>query len=844
MFNPIDSNKFENPYIDEYKLLRAVGNFNESELNQVKVIANICRNWFIEYGLIDLELHNYENLYTKKLDQLQLAFEKELNKKEKIKIKTTYKETVREHKKIVDELTLHIMRAYLKISPLKLKHFFYNKEKPYHSPQVNPLQRSENHYHRVNLLGFHREVARCFAEQFGFLSPSDIHIVKNLSALEVIENFYPVIHIRSLREYANFYMNIESIQEITVLNISPLLKTYTHDEMMEYIEAIEDLRYFDYLIPIAIKKEGNLALIFTHEELSQTNMNFAEILNSLVTITGYVPSQDDLIECFASIKPADVSLKEVQIPHSIIATEGPDNIPVIYKSYEEFLAFCQKKIQHIKSSAFYQEELTLRPKHLFLVLDITYDLIAGLKDFAENIPDKTLQIAYFRVNNALQEIQHHRHDLIRIANEIEIIDEQIRLIIAMASPYEKKDLSYAIHKQLSEGEAAVIPSDLTDCLQVYAKPSCMHALYNTVFVLMRQLNRPVEILQQKFSYFESSNVSLLKRANTQILDTTDFSEKGKLDLDPNKKIDIYMCEFTHNLHLEAETYKTEDVIGQIRYIMDRGYASPDGLTVILDGTLDFAKSKHVRELLKEFKDEILQKKLNIVWIRSTQKYDQAGKDKINAGLVMTINHPEKFQEFNQLMSRPEDQLEGLSFQGLTHYMKYGNFDSYRAITARQHELFFSNLPTDLKLGDYSDHWIHIAPNFTENQFFIDIFFSRDIFVKYEFLFYFRELLKNMNFIIPERESFGFLTSTFDIILNNKNEEEKIRINFGALETEKNILKLAHFFSQIHLAQKDFLKHIKRQDYLRSQLNLEQEDISLTNLWEFIKRSPHLKEFVD
>lgn len=76
-------------------------------------------------------------------------------------------------------------------------------------------------------------------------------------------------------------------------------------------------------------------------------------------------------------------------------------------------------------------------------------------------------------------------------------------------------------------------------------------------------------------------------------------------------------------------------------------------------------------------------KLNLVLLRSAQKYDMLGQDNYYWGITTTFNAPHAFAAFNARMDDPADQLVGFNFQGLTHIhtQAQAEVDAYRLALA-------------------------------------------------------------------------------------------------------------------------------------------------------------------
>ena len=147
-------------------------------------------------------------------------------------------------------------------------------------------------------------------------------------------------------------------------------------------------------------------------------------------------------------------------------------------------------------------------------------------------------------------------------------------------------------------------------------------------------------------------------------------------------------------------YASENVLEQVLQLLN----TPNGaqqLTVVLDITIMSNDSLKEFTSNKEIEEQIKSGRLNIVLLWSAQKFDIQGEDNYFGGVVVTLNNPAHFQAFNDRMNLDEDQLKGLSYQGITHSHKYAakSTEEYKKVFTENIRKVYAQLPDDLINGN-------------------------------------------------------------------------------------------------------------------------------------------------
>lgn len=453
------------------------------------------------------------------------------------------------------------------------------------------------------------------------------------------------------------------------------------------------------------------------------------------------------------------------------------------------------------------------PPYIEVYAEATFDMLNGLttilddqggveKAFEDRGINEVLQIAYFRIANAAQSAIFHKDDMLAFLNDIELIHDQIQMIIAITQPYvQDVDLERSVQKSME----SVVPKKYQPIVR--HKASAMHSL-SSIFASVEHLKgseKPVQVLALKDNYYEASGaqgfdgaVQHAKAFKTKTLDgqrlkqDEEMTDQAYVDgqLPEVGSLDLYVCDFHHNISVQSNEYHVEDLISQIDNLYAKNIPS-NAFTVAVDCTVDFIESKDNEKLVNHFQDKIDAGVLNIVLFRSAQKFDMLGMDNYYGGFTVTINSGDSgpFKAFNDRMKRDDDQVQGLAHQGMAHIMEHGarHTDIYRKALMDNTQYLYRGL-ISAGMGEATSP-IYIAPTTDPNAAFLDIQFP-DTTEQYAGMFYYALLAwggKN-NLALTTRQSFGFATSNLTMV------SPKLRLNPG-LEDQKSMDKYIEFFKK-------------------------------------------------
>lgn len=110
------------------------------------------------------------------------------------------------------------------------------------------------------------------------------------------------------------------------------------------------------------------------------------------------------------------------------------------------------------------------------------------------------------------------------------------------------------------------------------------------------------------------------------------------DLPEKHSIDLFMCEFHHNISLERTEYHKEDITKQI-LAMHKNDLLSKKCTVLIDATIDLEQSSDMQEIFSnpEIKKLIADGELNVVFMRTAQKFDMLGLDNYYGGITVFVD---------------------------------------------------------------------------------------------------------------------------------------------------------------------------------------------------------------
>lgn len=551
-------------------------------------------------------------------------------------------------------------------------------------------------------------------------------------------------------------------------------------ELLPDYYFICDLAEEEILSIVAFVEKEDAVIIFSEKQfLSKSFFSQNGLYNSIDNTKKTLLSVDNLEDFLDKYNLAKVEFVKKE-----------KKLPTLYSSFTNFL----KESRQLQKFADLSKSSIPR---LSLYIRVTLTLLEELskhnidKVFNEKKLSDFLQFSYFRLDHAFHSIIFHKNNFAKFVNHLEVIQQEIQNILCIAAPFDESALEKSIKFKFTAGENPIVPSNLKDYMHVQARSSAMCCLSSILSAVEVQLmDRNPEILVLKNTYYESAGNSgqagvLDCYHNKKILDGNIFNKEGlEKAIMPatSQKFDVFFCDFHHNISL-IDSYKAEKTIEQVKALLDGNFLGKKA-TVVIDNTMNLEKSEDLRLFLldPQINEAIIAGKLNLVILRSAQKFDFFGLDNYMGGITLTINDGKSFLPFDNRMKEKHDQLKGLAYQGLLLFnlMNEKNLtDEYRKSLISNNNLLFSLLPQHLISTKNSQSFLSVSKIKDKGIVFLDIQLKKNLPETFrELIKIFINCAKENNTVATKRSSFGFANTNF-IFIN----ETRCRFNIGLEEPE-------------------------------------------------------------
>jgi hypothetical protein len=418
--------------------------------------------------------------------------------------------------------------------------------------------------------------------------------------------------------------------------------------------------------------------------------------------------------------------------------------------------------------------------------------------------DQVLQIAYFRIINAMATASLQQDNMVAFMNQIEVIQQQLATILTLAEPHGEHVFGDSITARLVDpagpNDRSVIPPDLGPGVgtSVTAKPSSMNCLASILGgVEALKGSNALNVAVLKDHYFEAAgtiatsgtySVSQLDGDAVRAFSGISARPQDANSLKGKMPLDVYVCDFHHNISLDRNSYGREDLITQVDKLYEQGLVAKR-FTVAIDCTIDKLQSSDVQAFLEHTKQRITDGELNVVLFRSAQKFDMLGMDNYYGGYAVSINNQSLFAGFNQRMEAPDDQLKGPSRQGLTHLAAHAaqDVEAYRQALMDSTRRFYNALPPGMIWSAGSTSAMQVARTEDPNAVFLDIKFPDNPMAALAFYDQLKAFTAKHDLPLTERPSFGFATTNLTLVAGSK-----FRLNPGLEARAKQDLYIGFF----------------------------------------------------
>ena len=409
-----------------------------------------------------------------------------------------------------------------------------------------------------------------------------------------------------------------------------------------------------------------------------------------------------------------------------LVSDIQENIGTVFESWEDFTSCSTFKQFEAMSAS------PNGPPYLKVLPAATVALLKGLNDqdidkaFKEKGLRDVLQMSYYLMRQAMGEAIFRKDNCPEFNACIELIHQQIQNIFAFVHPYDNTEFESLSLKEYTLNDQPIIPKDIGD-IRFHVKASGMRCIASFLgAVESLKGTNALNVVVQKDSYFENKKIFEKVKTYDQCMMDGDLFRKDPQNAltSINKPIDLFVCEFHHNLAFEKHSYYPELVKEQIIALYDYQLAG-NPMTVAIDCTI--SDSSDLRALFEnpKIKDYIQKGKLNLVLFRSAQKYDMLGMDNYYGGIMTTVNNGKDFAKFTSRMDDPTDQLGGIHLQGLTHLHKYAApyLDEFKRSVMASTKLFYSKLPQEAIWNENTTNPMQVSQNHDDKSVFLDIKFQ-------------------------------------------------------------------------------------------------------------------------
>ena len=690
--------------------------------------------------------------------------------------------------------------------------------------QTTPVLPEDYRYHRSSSNKLLESVNDAYAKKMG-VDSSDLYLVSSPLVREVFAREMPIakvnLDIGSVEEFEGMieqFLNQASEgivpERLALFDITRLMSAYEYSAdniylIIKGLEVIAQERAQDYaqthpemtsfrievllskLQPYALLQHQGHHVLLTPLIFEHTSEK-PWFIKKILTRTGFHLSPDQAKAAWLEIETPQQILQALGLPSTSLATRGTQ-VPEVCADFNAFLN--QPILQKFKALSNAPDA----PPYLQILPRATVGLLEGLAQHnvdqvfpAKGLGD-VLQIAYFRIFNAMQEAILRKDDLTTFHNQIELIHQEIQTILIIVAPYGEEAFSKSVIANLARGVPPVIASGLPEP-RVHLKPSSMHSVSSALASIEAQKgSNQLNVAVLKDSYFESGD--LLGHSSVYKISTFNGDRKA-FDTSPDLPLDVFICEFHHNISLNRQEYYPEQITDYVKAMVARNRVAKK-FTVIIDTTLSLEQSDDIRLFLEDPKIKKLIDKgeLNVVLVRSAQKFDMLGIDNYYGGISVAINNPDFFQKFNERMDNHADQLGGLSYQGLTHLQMHANsaIEAYRSSIMANTQALYRLMPPAMIYHSQSTNPIQISRIEDEQLGFLDIKFPGYPQVSQEFSPFFIRYVEKHRLPLSMRASFGFAAT--NCIKIPREDSWVMRITPG-LES-KDVMELyAQFFTQV------------------------------------------------
>lgn len=611
---------------------------------------------------------------------------------------------------------------------------------------------------------------------------------------EILKHHYGSCYtaIENLEELSNLknpkaYIDVTSLLKDDDVNLSAIVDKLSQNGKRQFRPSLIAFKHF----------QGKSIML-----LSPGHYDSEADLKALSVNSGFVPSAETLGEMWLKMAKPEEIFTTANVAEAELAPAGK-GFPTLYKSYSDFLAGTRSSFEVLLAKTTGHKRILAEATVALLkglsmpicVEDQNYDDVSAL--FEKRKLGELLQCAYFRIQNALRQAVFVDGDLLEYVKQLDLINQEIQMILNIARPYSSDHLAKSITARMQTGAQAIIPREMQ--ITVNAQPSCMRCISDIACSIQKQKHDsgPLNVVTLKDSYYESEAAfSAAKGVKSSILNGDDFNQhpESVIKALPDK-VDLFLCEFHHNISPNRTCYRPENIIEQIKQFFKQGKVNKQ-LNVVIDTTINTDLSDDLKKLFLDLDIQALiaDGKLNINMVRSCQKYDMLGFDNYYGGLIITVNNGRDFASFTDRLSEKQDRLMGINYQGICHLQNCAAeyIFKYQNAINENAALLYKKLPKSAIVD--ANGIVRISKVKDDKIPYLDIKIDKE-FDRFQEVFR-KQFVKYCNFKklpLTQRASFGFANANYIEI--RRDNELTMRLNVG-LETPEMLNEYAKYFHEV------------------------------------------------
>lgn len=294
-----------------------------------------------------------------------------------------------------------------------------------------------------------------------------------------------------------------------------------------------------------------------------------------------------------------------------------------------------------------------------------------------------IQTTIFRIMQHLATAIHQKDDFRQFVQGLDRVHSELTALLLIYSPFDIDSFDEAYRSYLDP----IFPNTMKP-EEVGIARSAMNVFSGINSAVITNNAYPIRVLAPH-SYYEESDLVVGAKTLQEVLED-----------DSIEQIDLFTTEFYHNMDIDSHHthYQKGLVIEDIKNIFIKK-PKTDHLTVAIDATIDFTKSEDIREVLREFQQEINDGRLNIIVFRSGQKFDMLGFDNYFGGLYYIVNNGDKkWDEFKKIKTNDVFHTDSLSQQYFTWLAESGldHIDHYKKLIFDNAKKILELVPESLK----------------------------------------------------------------------------------------------------------------------------------------------------